>query len=81
MIRITVDEVLLRKLHNLSEPLELCDNSGRVLGHFVPTFDLSKYEPWEPEFSEEELRAEEESNGKRYTTVEVLAHFKALEGR
>jgi hypothetical protein len=81
MTRITVDEFLIRKLHNLSEPLELCDGSGRVLGQFVPSFDLSKYEPWEPEFSEEELRAEEESNGKRYTTAEVLAHLRSLEGR
>ena len=45
MTRIIVDEDLRSKLHNLAEPLELCDSSGRVLGRVVPTFDLSEYEP------------------------------------
>ncbi len=81
MTQVIVDETLLSKLHNLTEPLELCDGAGHVLGRVVPAFDLSQYEPWEPEFSEEELRAEEESDAKRYTTAEVLAHLKSLERR
>ena len=56
MSRIIVDGVLLSKLHNLAEPLELCDGSGRVLGRLIPEGDLSKYEYWEPEISKEELR-------------------------
>ncbi len=79
MTRVIVDEVLRSKLHNLTEPLELCDASGNVLASLVPTIDLSEYEYWEPEFSEEELRAQELSDEKRYTTAEVLAHLNSLE--
>jgi hypothetical protein len=42
MTRIVVDELLRSKLHNLSEPLELCDESGRVLARLTPKLDLSK---------------------------------------
>ncbi len=76
--RVVVDEVLRNKLENLTQPLHLCDSSGLVLGRFVPTIELSEHDPWEPELSEEELRQEELSNEKRYTTAEVLAHLKSL---
>ena len=56
MTRIIVDETLRNKLHNLSEPLELCDESGRLLAQLFPILDLSEYEPCEPPISEEELR-------------------------
>jgi hypothetical protein len=56
MTKVIVDEVLRTKLHNLTEPLELCDESGRVLGQVFPVLDLSDYEPWEPPMSEEELQ-------------------------
>ncbi len=79
MTRVIVDEILRSKLYNLTEPLELCDPSGRVLGRLVPTFDLSDYEPWIPEFTDEELRLAEQSDEKRYTTAEMLAHLAALE--
>jgi hypothetical protein len=81
MTRVIVDDALRSKLHNLTEPLELCDSLGNVVGRFVPAFDPSEYEQWEPEFSEEELLQEEQSNEKRYTTAEVLAHLKSLESR
>ena len=54
MTKIIVDEVLRSKLRNLTEPLELCDESGHVLAREFPTVDLSEYEPWEPPISEEE---------------------------
>ena len=79
MTRVVVDDILRSKLHNLTEPLELCDPSGRVLGHLVPTIDLSDYEPWEPNFGDEELRRQEQSGEKRDTTAEMLAHLAALE--
>jgi hypothetical protein len=80
MMRVVVDAVLRSKLHGLTEPLELCDESGQVLGHVVPTLDLSQYEPWEPSFSEEELQRMGKS-GKWYTTEQVLAHLKSLENK
>ena len=36
---------------------------------------LFRFQPWEPDFDEEELRRLEQSNQKRYTTAEVLAHL------
>lgn len=81
MTRVIVDEILRSKLHNLTEPLELCDASGRVLGHLVPAAGLSEYEACEPHFSDDELRAAEQSGEKRYTTAEMLAHLAGLESR
>jgi hypothetical protein len=78
MTRIILDETLLSKLHNLAEPLELCDQSGRVLGRVTPVIDLSEYEPWEPPISEEELQRREQSD-EWYTTEQVLAHLESLE--
>jgi hypothetical protein len=78
MTRITVDETLRGKLHNLSEPVELCDESGKVLGRLYPTLDLSQYEPLEPQISREELERRKQSKEKRYTTAEVLAHLEKL---
>ncbi|HEY7155818.1 MAG TPA: hypothetical protein VH575_17780 [Gemmataceae bacterium] len=77
MTRVIVDETLLSKLHNLSQPLELCDQAGRVLAQVVPTLDLSEYEPWEPPISEEELQRREQET-ESYTTAEVLAYLETL---
>ena len=79
MTRVILDEALRSKLHNLAEPLELCDESGRVLGHLYPEYDLSKYEQWEPPMSEEEFRRLVQSNEPCYTTAEVLACLKEAE--
>jgi hypothetical protein len=81
MTRVIVDDALRNKLHNFTEPLELCDSSGKVLASLVPAFDPSEYEPWEPEFSDEELRQQEESDEESYTTAELLAHLRSLESR
>jgi hypothetical protein len=71
MTRIIVDEELRTKLHNFAQPLELCDESGRILARLIPRIDASQFEPCEPSISEEELRRREQSN-KWHTTPEVL---------
>ena len=78
MTRVIVDEILRNKLHNLAQPLELCDESGRILGRVFPAVDPSQYEPQEPQVSEEELDRREQANERRYTTAEVLAHLEKL---
>jgi hypothetical protein len=78
MTRIIVDEALRNKLHNLAHPLELCDESGRVLGRFLPTLDPSLYEGLEPQISKEELQRRKQAKGKAYTTAEVLAYLEKL---
>jgi hypothetical protein len=78
MTQVIVDETLRNKLHNLTQPLELCDESGRVLGRVYPTLDLSQYGPLEPQISKEELQRRKKSD-KWYTTAEVLDYLKRLE--
>jgi hypothetical protein len=80
MIRVTVDETLRSKLHNLTEPLELCDESGQVVGRYFPEFDLSEYDLSEPPISEEELRQIEQSND-WVTSEDVLEHLRKLENQ
>jgi len=43
MVRLTIDKGLEEKLLQETEPLELCDAGGRVLGHFIPSASASKY--------------------------------------
>lgn len=74
MTRVIVDEVLRNKLHNLTQPLELCDESGRLVGRVFPAEDLSRYELWEPPITDEEVQ-QLLSSEKWYTTAEVLAHL------
>jgi hypothetical protein len=78
MIQITLDASVSDQLHNLTQPVELCDPSGRVLGEFVPRIDTSEWEPISPDISEEELGRRERSE-EWYSTEEVLAYLKRLE--
>jgi hypothetical protein len=36
MSRLTVDSATLAKLEGVSSPVYLCDEQGRIVGHFVP---------------------------------------------
>ena len=60
MNRITVNEPLTSQLDALGRPVALCDENGRVLGHFVPAVEPSVSD--DCPYTEEELarmRAEE----------------------
>jgi hypothetical protein len=59
----------------LSEPLELCDESGRVLARMVPAVDPAFYEGLEPQISKEELERRKQRKGQTYSTAEVVAHL------
>jgi hypothetical protein len=78
MTQVLVTETLRSMLHNLSQPLELCDESGQILACVFPMLDLSQYEPLEPQISREEMQRRKQSKGKRYTTAEVLAYLEKL---
>jgi hypothetical protein len=78
MKRIVLDAELRAKLLDLSQPLELCDESGQVLGRVFPVEPLSEFDLWEPPYNEEELRRLEKSNERRYSTAELLEHLRAL---
>jgi hypothetical protein len=36
MTRLTLDAGLRSKLNGLDEPIEVCDESGKTVGHFLP---------------------------------------------
>jgi hypothetical protein len=69
MAKLTLDAALLSKLISLTHPVELCDDSGRLVGQFIPALV-------EPQLTEEELeRCEKEPE---FSTAEVLAHLEKL---
>lgn len=78
MTKITLDSDMRNKLLDLTQPLELCDESGRVLARLLPTLDPSKYDDLEPRISQAELQRRKQNKGKAYTTAEVLAHLEKL---
>ncbi|NUQ62497.1 MAG: hypothetical protein HUU20_08410 [Pirellulales bacterium] len=78
MTRVTIDAALRSKLRELNEPLELCDESGRVLARVIPVSNLSEYEPLVPQVSDEELLRRSRTNETTYTTAEVLAYLEKL---
>lgn len=73
MTRIMVDAELRGKLCNLCEPLELCDESGRVVGRFLPISTALPPGYREPPLSEEEWQRREHEPG--YPLDDVLARL------
>jgi hypothetical protein len=69
MTRVRVDETLRQKLLDLQQPLELCDDAGKVVGVFTPVSTAK-----EPLLSEEELQRREQEPD--YSTEEVLAELR-----
>jgi hypothetical protein len=79
MSKIVIDASLRSLLQAVSQPVDLCDETGQVLGRFLPAVDLSsQYEVVEPPISDEELDRLSRSNEKTYTTAEVLAYLEKL---
>lgn len=78
MTRILVDAVLRDKLQDFSQPLELCDDGGRVLARVMPVYNPEVYDLIDPPISDEELDLREQSSDRRYTTDEVLRHLERL---
>jgi hypothetical protein len=78
MTQIILDATTRERLATVTERGELCDDSGPVLGRFLPAFDPSRYEGLEPQISKEELQRRKQSKGKTYTTAEVLAYLEKL---
>lgn len=74
---VVVDVATSSQLVGLEMPVEVCDESGRMLGHFVPASDDVRqvYEWAMTQISDEELdRRRQEPDGR--TTAEVLRHLR-----
>jgi hypothetical protein len=67
MSRITVDNELRSKLNGLDQHIELCDESGQTMGHFLPEKAYREMiEAWvETVFTKEELRRMDQETGGR----------------
>lgn len=63
MVRITIDPEFRLKLRDFESPLELCDETGRIVGHFIPVQDRAMYRGVESPASDDELdrRSRDES--------------------
>jgi len=69
MSRVTLDLELRARLNGLNEPLEICDESGRTLGHFLPeqSYQSLLYQVAEAQcpYSADELRDMRQESGAR----------------
>jgi len=76
MTQLILDAATRSKLRDLKQPLELCNESGKVLARLIPVLDASEYEAVEVPISAEELaRRQQEPD---FSTAEVLAHLEKL---
>ena len=76
MTNIFLDANLHSKLLNLNQPLEICDETGRVLGRFTPVADLPNSNGIQPQLTEDQLLQRAQEPG--YSTAEVLAYLGKL---
>jgi hypothetical protein len=76
--RLTLDPSVADQLKAIQCIVELCDADGKVLGKFLPEFDLAEWEPISPDVSEEELDRIEQST-EWYSTEEVIQRLRSQE--
>jgi len=77
MTKILIDPQLRERLANMSQPLQFCDEAGRTVGWFVPTFGPF-FEGKEPQISRDEIERRKQSKDKSFSTAEVLAHLESI---
>jgi hypothetical protein len=77
MSKITIDAELYRRLGNLSEMLEICDENGHLMAQVIPFVNSAELD-LEPKITKEELARRKNSSERTYTTAEVLAHLESL---
>lgn len=77
MSKIVLEPSVLAKFDGLDTGAEICDESGRTIGYFVPSSDRIRelYDWAREQFTDEELeRARREPGGR--TIEEILARLK-----
>ncbi|MGL4554678.1 MAG: hypothetical protein ACRC33_26225 [Gemmataceae bacterium] len=73
MARIVIDDVLKAKLQGLAVPLDLCDETGRVVAQVFPVPKVPIYVGMECPLSQEEIEERIKNPGKLYTGAEIDA--------
>jgi hypothetical protein len=76
MTRVVLDDVLRARLKNLDQQLEVCDESGRTLGHFLPAelYHRLLYDWGNAQISDEELERRLNEPGGR-TLAEIWSNL------
>ena len=80
MVRVVVKPEILKQLHQLDCELELCDETGQMLGYFVPVGDEDLKEDYEwarRAVSDEELAQARAEPGGR-TLHEIMRDLRQL---
>lgn len=77
MTQLAIEPSMSRKLSQITEPVQLVDGEGNVLGVFRPPIAESVYSEIQPPLSLEELRRRAASP-KAFTTQEVLKRLESL---
>ena len=81
MERITIDDTLAARLHELAEQgkrVLLVDSAGRVVADAEPRVDPAGYAPSPDEFTAEEIERRCAPGRKTYTTEELLTKLRSL---
>lgn len=73
MTRVTIDAETRGKLLDLVHPMDLCDESGKVLGTFRPLTEREVAERARPPVTDEELNRRRKESG--CSTDELMAHL------
>jgi hypothetical protein len=63
--KIVLDKPTMDRLGGLQNPLVICDETGLVRGHFIPSVDPELYRTVQVPFTEEELDSAEKEEGGR----------------
>jgi hypothetical protein len=83
MTRVIIDAETRKLLLNFTKPLELCDESGFVLGKMTPTTSDTDADDWidlTPDESDEEIQRAIDSGEGTYSTAELIDQIKKLRG-
>jgi hypothetical protein len=77
MTRLILDPVIQSRLGDGKHILEVCDHSGRILGHFLPVLSTSQESATEPQITDEEIQRRLREGGGRPLT-DILADLEKL---
>ena len=76
MTRVVLDAHMCEKLLGLGQPADLCDESGRVVGVFMPLTEREAANRARPPITAEELQRRRTEPD--YSTDEVIAYLENL---
>ena len=83
MTRVMVDAEVRKVLLNFTRPLELCDESGSILGKLIPTrpdIDADEWIDLTPDETDEEIQRAIDSGEETYSTQDLIDQIKKLRG-